>query len=215
MRAAQVNVVASRKGVGIPLLYRPLAFSTAAARASVGAGGVLAILLGLLLGCLLAGLGALLVRRRKQLAALALLDLADGPTATLHPFAEYEPEEAGGAHGGGNVLPLVASPLFGMAASAADVAPLAPSTPSYHPGADGIGDALAASLGRQPFAGSGSESFAFADSADPLGASPLAQPEPHAISMDSDGDDDEADEAADNARGALMNPVGRSDEPEP
>jgi hypothetical protein len=139
-----VNVVASRKGVsGDPLLFKPIAFSTPSAAERLGGGALAAIVLGSLLGCVLGSLALLIIRRRKQLAHLSLLRRDEA--VDMHQFGEGQLEPIG---------PLVASPLFSTNPAAEDggsadgTAPLAPFAPNYG-SAEGIGDAIAASIGRQ------------------------------------------------------------------
>lgn len=136
---AQVNVLATRKGTGMPLLFRPLSFATPA-HAALGGGVIAAIVLGALLGGVLLCLALVIARRRKQLASLSLLR-RDEAVDMYHLGDGGQLQSIG---------PLVASPLFGGAASAngGGAAPLAPYPGHYEPsrGEEGIGDMLAASL---------------------------------------------------------------------
>lgn len=203
-------MLASRKGTGEPLLYRPVAFSTLSASAALGGGAIAAIVLGSLLGCVLVSLALIIVRRRKQLASLTLLN-RDEAVDMYHLGNGGQLETIG---------PLVASPLFGgMAAAEEGAAPLAPYEPRYEPtgGEAGLGDMLAASLSihhAEPELAHGGE-VAGGDVVERHDPGPAPSHRPLGVSMDSDSDEGGSDDGGSGDRDGSMlmdSGQGRSDE---
>jgi len=137
----KVTVRATTIRAGRPLIYRPAAFMTPPRREPMSAGAVVAIILGLLLACLLAGLAAIIVRRRKQLRDLSLIR------------NDQAAVDAGGSAGpGGGYDSFVPSPLFGTPGTEGgggnDLRPLfAPPSASTRDAAAGIGASAGAPLG--------------------------------------------------------------------